>query len=160
MIEVLIEAERALTHGRIDEADRLYRQVAERDPKSAIAVVGLARVALERGDDLAAYLHGRRALAIDPENPTARHLVMRMGEVLAGRGEAPVDAGQALPPMPPPTPPREEPAAPDRDDPAGLAPEPGPGAASGERAAPPAPRPHESRRKPDIVSRLLRRTRR
>jgi tetratricopeptide (TPR) repeat protein len=151
VIEILLEAERALMHGRIEEADRLYRQVAERDPKSAIAVVGLARVALERGDDLAAYLHGRRALAIDPENPTARHLVMRMGEVLAGRGEAPVDAGQALPPKPPP-------AA--GDDPAVPAREPGPGAASDERAASSAPHPDAGRRKPDIVSRLLRRRRR
>ncbi|HSL32446.1 MAG TPA: tetratricopeptide repeat protein [Candidatus Limnocylindrales bacterium] len=152
MIEVLLEAERALTHGRIDEADRLYRQVAERDPKSAIAVVGLARVALERGDDLAAYLHGRRALAIDPENPTARHLVMRMGEVLAGRGEAPGDAGQALPPVPAPSAAPSDPAAPAR--------EPGPGAASDQRPAASAPHPDAGRRKPDIVSRLLRRTRR
>jgi tetratricopeptide (TPR) repeat protein len=150
VIEILLEAERALTHGRIEEADRLYRQVAERDPKSAIAVVGLARVALERGDDLAAYLHGRRALAIDPENPTARHLVMRMSEVLAGRGEAPGDAGQALPPMPPQSPAGDDPAAPAR--------EPGPGPASDQRAAASAPHSDADRRKPDIVSRLLRRT--
>jgi tetratricopeptide (TPR) repeat protein len=155
VIEILLEAERALTHGRIEEADRLYRQVAERDPKSAIAVVGLARVALERGDDLAAYLHGRRALAIDPENPTARHLVMRMGEVLAGRGEAPVDAGQALPPIPPPSPP-----SPAGDDPAAEAREPSPRQAPDQRAAASAPHPDADRRKPDIVSRLLRRRRR
>jgi thioredoxin-like negative regulator of GroEL len=89
MIEVLIEAERALTHGLIDQAERLYRQVAENDPKSSIAVMGLARVALERGDDRTAYLHGRAALAIDAENPAAQHLVMRLTEVMAGRGETP-----------------------------------------------------------------------
>ncbi len=89
MIEVLIEAERALTHGLIDQAERLYRQVADNDPKSSIAVMGLARVALERGDDRTAYLHGRAALAIDPENPAAQHLVMRLTEVMAGRGETP-----------------------------------------------------------------------
>lgn len=87
MIEVLIEAERALTHGLVDQAERLYRQVAENDPKSSIAVMGLARVALERGDDRTAYLHGRAALAIDPDNPAAQHLVMRLTEVMAGRGE-------------------------------------------------------------------------
>ena len=89
MIEVLIEAERALTHGLVDQAERLYRQVADNDPKSSIAVMGLARVALERGDDRTAYLHGRAALAIDPDNPAAQHLVMRLTEVMAGRGETP-----------------------------------------------------------------------
>jgi hypothetical protein len=89
MIEVLIEAERALTHGLIDQAERLYRQVAESDPKSSIAVMGLARVALERGDDRTAYVHGKSALEIDPDNPAAQHLVMRLTEVMAGRGETP-----------------------------------------------------------------------
>ena len=96
MIEVLIEAERALTHGLVDQAERLYRQVADNDPKSSIAVMGLARVALERGDDQTAYVHGRAALVIDPENPAAQHLVMRLTEVMAGRGETPpsVEASQ------------------------------------------------------------------
>jgi thioredoxin-like negative regulator of GroEL len=88
MIEVLLEAERALTFGRLDLAERLYRQVADTDPKSSIAVVGLARVALERGDDRAAYVFARGALAIDADNPAAQHLVMRLAEVMAGRGEA------------------------------------------------------------------------
>lgn len=92
MIEVLLEAERALTHGLLDHAERLYRQVAENDPKSSIAVMGLARVALERGDDRTAYLHARTALAIDPDNPAAQHLVMRLSEVMAGRGETPPTA--------------------------------------------------------------------
>ena len=87
MIELLLEAERDLSFGLLDQAERLYRQVADNDPKSSIAVMGLARVALERGDDRTAYLHGRAALAIDPENPAAQHLVMRLAEVMAGRGE-------------------------------------------------------------------------
>ena len=89
MIELLVEAERALTHGLVDQAERLYQQVAASDPKSSIAVMGLARVALERGDDRTAYRHARAALAIDPENPAAQHLVMRLTEVMAGRGETP-----------------------------------------------------------------------
>ncbi len=108
MIEVLIEAERALTHGLIDQAERLYRQVADNDPKSSIAVMGLARVALERGDDRTAYLHARAALAIDPENPAAQHLVMRLTEVMAGRGETPpsVAAAQRAETRPAPEQPR------------------------------------------------------
>ena len=97
MIEVLIEAERALTHGLIDQAERLYRQVADNDPKSSIAVMGLARVALDRGDDRTAYLHGRAALAIDPDNPAAQHLVMRLTEVMAGRGETLPDVAGSPP---------------------------------------------------------------
>jgi tetratricopeptide (TPR) repeat protein len=101
VFELLLQAEQAMNLGRLDEADRLYRQVVDNDPKSSIAVVGLARVALERGDELGAYHHGRRALEIDPDNPVARHLVMRMTEILAGRGEAPpgsVPAGVEPPP--------------------------------------------------------------
>jgi uncharacterized protein HemY len=117
MIEVLLEAERALTHGLIDHAERLYRQVAENDPKSSIAVMGLARVALERGDDRTAYLHGRAALAIDPDNPAAQHLVMRLTEVMAGRGETPPKAEA---PVPSGTRPAPEEAAPRRASSPGL----------------------------------------
>ena len=87
MIELLIEAERALSFGLLDRAEQLYRQVATNDPKNAIAVVGLARVALERGDDLGAYLHGRKAIAIEPENESARRLVERLEEVMRTRGD-------------------------------------------------------------------------
>jgi hypothetical protein len=99
MIELLLEAERALTFGLLDQAERQYRQVADNDPKNSIAVVGLARVALERGDDRAAYVFARRALAIDADNPAAQHLVMRLAEVMAGRGEtAPPDEPEAAEP--------------------------------------------------------------
>jgi tetratricopeptide (TPR) repeat protein len=88
MMELLVEAERYLSHGLLDHAERLFRQVADADPKSSIAAVGLARVALERSEDAKAYAYARRGLAIDPENPAARHLVLRLEEVVHGRGEA------------------------------------------------------------------------
>jgi hypothetical protein len=95
VIELLLEAERVLSFGLTDRAEQLYRQVADADPKNSIAVVGLARCALDRADDLGAYLLARRALAIDPENEAARRLAVRLEEVLATRGEPVAD------PMPP-----------------------------------------------------------
>jgi hypothetical protein len=88
MMEMLVEAERYLSHGLLDHAERLFRQVADADPRSSIAAVGLARVALERGDEASAYAFARRGLAIDAENPAAHHLVLRLEEVVRGRGEA------------------------------------------------------------------------
>jgi tetratricopeptide (TPR) repeat protein len=95
MIELLLEAERALSVGRLDQAERLYQQAVAGDPRNSIAVVGLARVALERGDDPGAYRLGRRALDIDPENQAASRLVDRLAEVMATRGEAVPETGPA-----------------------------------------------------------------
>jgi hypothetical protein len=88
VIELLLEAERALSFGLVDRAEQLYKQVASNDPRNSIAVVGLARVALERADDLGAYLLARRALAIDPENEAAQRLATRLEEVMRTRGDA------------------------------------------------------------------------
>lgn len=96
MIELLVEAERALSMGRLDRADELFHQIAAADPRNAMAVVGLARLSLERGDDLGAYLQARRALKIDPENDAARRLAVRLEEVMRTRGDDVPDVG----PMP------------------------------------------------------------
>jgi thioredoxin-like negative regulator of GroEL len=101
MMELMLEAERALAVGLNDQAERLYRQVVAADPRNSIAVVGLARVALERGDERGAYIEARRALALDPDNPMASHLVMRMAELMRRRGEeVPSDVVAAAAPEP------------------------------------------------------------
>jgi thioredoxin-like negative regulator of GroEL len=100
VIELLLEAERALSFGRVDRAEQLYRQVASNDPGNSIAVVGLARVALERADDVGAYVLARRALAIDPENDAAQRLATRLEEVLRTRGEAVPETPPAEAPSP------------------------------------------------------------
>ena len=114
MIELLLQAERALSVGLLDRAETLYRQVAAADPRNSIAVVGLARVAIERGDELEALELGRRALEIDPENSAAQRLVQRLEEVRAYRGEprVPVSAPPAAEHVPVPVTAPEPEAAP------------------------------------------------
>ena len=87
MIELLLQAERALSVGLLDRAEALYRQVAEADPRNSIAVVGLARVALERGGETEALGLARRALKIDPDNAAAQRMVQRLEEVISYRGD-------------------------------------------------------------------------
>ncbi len=87
-MELLLQAEQALGMGLLDRAERLYRQAADVDPRNAIALTGLSRVALDRGDDARALQLAWRALAIDPENAVAVRLAARLEEVLKTRGAA------------------------------------------------------------------------
>lgn len=104
MIELLLQAERALSAGLTDQAARMYRQAVTADPRNSIAVVGLARVALERADDAEAYRMAQRALGIDPENVAARRLVDRLEEVYSHRGLPVPGTGAVTPPLPEPLP--------------------------------------------------------
>jgi tetratricopeptide (TPR) repeat protein len=74
VIERLLAAERALADGELDQAQRLFAQVAEADARNAMAVVGLAEVALARGDPAEARDLANRALAIDPDDAAAARL--------------------------------------------------------------------------------------
>ena len=87
MIELLLQAERTLAMGLTEQAERLYRRALEQDPRNAIAVVGLARVALARDEDRSAYDLAVESLRIDPQNAAALRLEARLSEVLAARGE-------------------------------------------------------------------------
>lgn len=82
MIEPLLQAERLLMVGLLDQAEGIYARVTEQDPRNTIAVMGLARVALARGDEESALGHARRALRIDPQNPAARAIETRLSELL------------------------------------------------------------------------------
>lgn len=157
MIEVLLQADRLLTLGMLDQAEQLYAQVAQADPRNAIAVVGLARVAVERGHDEEAYVLARRALDIDPENVAAFRLAARLEEMLASRGRplpevpGPTTVESLVPSpdpaRPPPIPGREPTAAPPAGAP-GRRPDPA-------RPDPARPDPARRRPKPGLLGRLF-----
>jgi len=75
VIERLLAAERALAEGELDQAERLFGQVAGADERNAMAVVGLAEVAAARGDAVTAAALATRALAIDPDDAAAARLL-------------------------------------------------------------------------------------
>jgi tetratricopeptide (TPR) repeat protein len=97
MIELLLQAERAVGIGALDQAERLYWQAIDADPQNAIAIVGLAKVARMRGDDRTAIAFGRRALKVDAENAVAQRLV---AELESGHPAAPAAAAAAVEAVP------------------------------------------------------------
>jgi hypothetical protein len=87
VIEQILQADRFLKVDQVESAEAIYGRVAEADPGNAIAVVGLARCALARGDDRGAHELAARALGIDPENDMARRMEARLAEILTVRGQ-------------------------------------------------------------------------
>ena len=113
MIEQLLRAENALALGLLEQAEQIYVQTLAHDPANAIALVGLSRVALERGDERASLGFARRALSIDPENGQAGRMIDRLEEVIHERGDViPQEAPSATTPKPAPMPPMPAPATP------------------------------------------------
>lgn len=123
MIERLLAAESALDEGELEAASRLFAQVAEADPRNAMAVVGLARIAMRDGREDEARELLARALAIDPDEAAAQRLIRE----LYVSTPAPVPASDPLPaPEAEPTPdPAPAPALDPAPEPVpALAPEP------------------------------------
>lgn len=114
MMERLLEADRNLDVGFVDRAEGIFRQLADADPRNAVAVVGLARCALERGDEEAAYGLAVRALDIDPEDAVALRMEARLSEVLATRGRPVTRPALVMEPRPVPRPSTPSPDAADR----------------------------------------------
>jgi len=77
VIELILEAARARAAGDLELAEAIYRRVADADSRNAIAIMGLAEVAFERGDLLTARALAGRALEIDPDEAAARRLLTR-----------------------------------------------------------------------------------
>lgn len=75
MIELLLQADKAVKAGYLDEAERLYWQAVEKDPRNSMAVAGLAQVALARGDQGTAHVFAAKALEVDPENLAAKRIL-------------------------------------------------------------------------------------
>lgn len=148
MIEILLQARQAMTVGLLDQAERLYWQAIEADPQNAMAVVGLAEVALERHDEPTAHLFAAKALELDPENVAGQRLASRTAEILQERGD-PVPA--VVTPLP------ARPQAARVDSAAPVAPAPVAPAAPAQPVAPAseAPAPLASPRRPGLLRRLL-----
>jgi len=86
--EKQIQADRLLTYGLLDQAEKLYDEVLAAEPGNVEVAFGLARVALERGDEQLAYERVKLALKINPRFDDAVRLEQRLAEIIATRRTA------------------------------------------------------------------------
>ncbi len=61
----------AYRSGKLDEAQPLYLQMLDKDPRNIDALLGLAAIAQQRDEDLPAAQYYSRVLALDPRNAAA-----------------------------------------------------------------------------------------
>jgi len=97
MIERLLAADEALARDDLETAAKLFGQVAEADPRNAIAAVGLGRVAAGRDDAQEARVWFLRALEIDPDEAAAKRLLAALERELTSPAMA-ADTTAAPPP--------------------------------------------------------------
>lgn len=83
--EKQIQADRLLVYGLLDKAEALYDEVLAAEPNNVEAAFGLARVALERGDERLAHERAVRAVSINPRFEDAVRLERRLAEIIAAR---------------------------------------------------------------------------
>ncbi len=96
MFELLLQADKSMSDGLLDQAERTYWQLIELDPTNAIAVAGLARISLQRGDQRLARTFADRALGIDPDSIAARRVIDSLdqgGADAAGPGQSDLTLG-------------------------------------------------------------------
>ncbi len=87
--ESLLQADRLLMYGLLDQAEQLYQQVLDQERDNSEAAFGLARVALERGDEQLAHQRAAHAVELNPRNDDAQRLLARLAEILKARREPP-----------------------------------------------------------------------
>ncbi len=83
--EKQIQADRLLVYGLLDQAEKLYSDVLDAEPSNVEAAFGLARVALERGDEQLAHERVQRAVKINPRFDDALRLEQRLAEIISAR---------------------------------------------------------------------------
>jgi len=83
--EKQLQADRLLTYGLYEQAEKLYAEVLAAEPENVEAALGLAHVALEQGDEAVAHERARRAVEINPRYDDAVRLEQRLAEIIAAR---------------------------------------------------------------------------
>jgi tetratricopeptide (TPR) repeat protein len=78
--QLMAEADRAIDAGRLEEAEKKYREVLRQDENNVVVLARLAAVLLDRGNLDEAEKHLKKALASDPEDSGSLYL---MGSIRA-----------------------------------------------------------------------------